>query len=320
MRLPELPELPESSVALAGTFTNGHPMSVGKRLQSYAVKTPIRLLAVDIDGTLTDSHFKISASNIAALRAAHEAGVQIMLATGRRHDFALPVARELGVPVCLATSNGALIRSMDGETFYADRLSAGTARKLIRHMEGFRGNAVLTFDRRGHDALVLETMEELTHSVSRWLETNRQHIQYISPLEDSLNGEDPIQAMFCGRVVRMEEAQQRLQESDFLHEITILRTQYNHRDLSILDILNHGCSKGHAVRRWAEKQGIPRGQIMAIGDNYNDLEMLEFAGVPVVMGNAPEELKQPGWQVTTTNDQSGVAHAVQEILGLAFKG
>jgi Cof subfamily protein (haloacid dehalogenase superfamily) len=284
------------------------------------VKTSIRLLAVDIDGTLTDSHFKISAGNIAALRAAHNAGVQIMLATGRRHAYALPIARELGIPVCLATSNGALIRSTEGETFYSDRLPAATARKLIRHMDEFRGNAVLTFDRTGHDALVLESVDELTQSVSRWLENNRQYIQYVSPLEDSLNGEDPIQAMYCGRVVRMEAAQKRLQESDFLNEITILRTQYDHRDLSILDILNQGCSKGHAVRRWAEEHGIPRGQIMAIGDNYNDLEMLEFAGLPVVMGNAPEELKQPGWQVTTTNDQSGVAYAVQEILGLAFNG
>jgi len=58
------------------------------------VKPSIRLLAVDIDGTLTDSHFKISSRNIAALRAAHEAGVQIMLATGRRHDYAMPVAKE----------------------------------------------------------------------------------------------------------------------------------------------------------------------------------------------------------------------------------
>lgn len=235
-------------------------------------------------------------------------------------NYALPVARELGVPVCLATSNGALIRSMEGETFYTDRLPAATARKLIQHMEGFRGNAVLTFDRPGHDALVLETVDELTKSVSRWLEVNRPYIQHVSPLEDSLNGEDPIQAMYCGRVARMEQAQQRLAEAHFLDKITVLRTQYDHRDLSILDILNRGCSKGHAVRRWAEKQGIPRGQVMAIGDNYNDLEMLDFAGLPVVMGNAPKELKQPGWHVTATNEESGVARAVEQILGLAFKG
>ena len=59
---------------------------------------------------------------------------------------------------------------------------------------------------------------------------------------------------------------------------------------------------------------------MAIGDNYNDLEMLEYAGLPVVMGNASKEMKQSGWKVTASNAESGVAQAVEEVLGLAFKG
>lgn len=280
-------------------------------------RQPIRLLALDIDGTLLDPQFKISAQNLAALRAAHAAGIEIVLATGRRHDYALPIAQEIGVPAWLISSNGALIRSSTGDTFYADRLPTQTAKKLIRHMDAFRGHAVLTFDRQGNDALVLERFEELNQSISRWIQVNSACIQYISPLEQALV-EDPIQAMYCGRVARMEEAQQRLNQADFLEEITILKTQYDHRDLCILDILNQACSKGHALRRWAEKHGIPREQVMAIGDNYNDLEMLEFAGLAVVMENASQELKQSGWKVTASNAESGVARALEEILGLAF--
>src|ERR1043166_3286220 len=141
-----------------------------------------------------------------------------------------------------------------------------------------------------------------------WIQVNAQFIQYVSPLEKALI-EDPIQAMYCGRVARMEEAQQRLNQADFLEEITILKTQYDHRDLCILDILTQACSKGHALRRWAEKHGIPREQVMAIGDNYNDLEMLEFAGLAVVMENASQKLKQSGWKVTASNAESGVARA-----------
>jgi Cof subfamily protein (haloacid dehalogenase superfamily) len=282
-------------------------------------RQPIRLLALDIDGTLLDPEFKVSAQNLAALRAAHGAGVEIMLATGRRHDYALPIAHELGFPVWLISSNGALIRSSTGETFYVDRLPASTAAQLIQHMDAFRGHAVLTFDRQGHDALVLERFEELNQSISRWLEMNAQFIQYVSPLEAALK-EDPIQAMFCGRVAQMEEAQRRIDQAGFLDKITVLKTQYDHRDLCILDILNRECSKGHALRRWAEHHGISRDQIMAIGDNYNDLEMLEFAGLAVVMGNASEELKQNGWKVTASNAENGVARAVEEILGLAFWG
>jgi len=277
----------------------------------------IRLLALDIDGTLLDPQSKLSAENLSALHAAHAAGVEIMLATGRRHDFALPVAHEIGIPAWLISSNGALIRSSSGQDFYSDRLPAETAAKLIRHMYEFRSHAVLTLDRKGNNALILERFEELHRSIARWIEINSAFIQYISPLEDALV-EDPIQAMYCGRVARMAEAQQRLSQANFLDEITIMKTQYDHRDLCILDILNCACSKGHALRRWAEHHGIPRERIMAIGDNYNDLEMLEFAGVPVVMGNASVELKQNGWKVTASNTEDGVARAVEEVLGLAF--
>jgi Cof subfamily protein (haloacid dehalogenase superfamily) len=282
---------------------------------------PIRLLALDIDGTLTNPNFQVPARNIAALRAAHEAGIEIILATGRRHDYALPIAHELGFPIWLISSNGALIRSSDSETFFTDRLPARTAVELIQYMDEYRGHAVLTFDRTanepGNDSLVLESADELNKTVSRWLEVNRPYIKFVSPLEDALT-EDPLQAMYCGRVALMEILQKRLSQAGFLNKITVMRTQYDHRDLCILDILNQQCSKGHALRRWAEQRGLRREQVMAIGDNHNDLEMLEFAGVAVVMGNASYELKQNGWVVTGSNDESGVAQAVEQILGLAF--
>ena len=294
--------------------------AAGDPLQSNTVNpaSPIRLVAIDIDGTLLDPHFQISARNLAALRAAHQAGMEIMLATGRRHDYALPVANELGIPVWLVSSNGALIRSSAGETFFADRLPTATARKLVAHMEEFRSNAVLTFDRPGHDALILEQVHELTRSISRWIENNAAYIRYVARLEDALT-EDPIQAMYCGTVERMKIAQDRLAQADFLSEITVLRTQYDYRDLCILDVLNRDCSKGHALRRWAEQYGLAREQIMAIGDNYNDLEMLEFAGLPVIMGNASEELKQTGWMVTASNAESGVAAALEQLFGAGLQ-
>jgi Cof subfamily protein (haloacid dehalogenase superfamily) len=294
-----------------------------RRYDESVTQQPIRLIALDIDGTLTDPSYQVSARNIAALRAAHDAGIQIILATGRRHDYAMPIAKELGFPVGLISSNGALIRSSAGETFFTDRLPAKTALELIQYMDEFRGHAVLTFDRPnnvpGNDSLVLESADELNKTVTRWMELNRPYIKFVSPLEDALT-EDPLQAMYCGRVGRMGAVQERLKQAPFLNQITVMKTQYDHRDLCILDILNKECSKGYALRRWAEEQGVSRDDIMAIGDNYNDLEMLEFAGLAVVMGNASKEMKQNGWKVTGSNAESGVAQAVEEILGLAFKG
>jgi hypothetical protein len=279
------------------------------------VKRQVELLAIDIDGTLLDPHFQISAANLAALRRANEAGVEVVLVTGRRHAFALPIAEQLGFPLWLISSNGAVTKSSAGEAFHRDLLPAATARRLVAEMDRFRGNIVITFDKEEKGALVLERMDQLTQSIQRWLEKNEQFLEFVVPVERALT-EDPIQTMFCGTVARMSEALEQLGEAEVARDVTVLRTQYDHRDLCIVDVLNRGCSKGHALERWAKHRGYARDAVMAIGDNYNDLEMLAFAGLPVLMGNASKELKQNGWAVTLPNDQSGVAAAIEQWIAL----
>jgi Cof subfamily protein (haloacid dehalogenase superfamily) len=276
------------------------------------VKPYVRLIALDIDGTLLDPGFQISEANLNALKRAHAAGIEIVLGTGRRHAFAMPVAQALGFDVWLISSNGAVTKSSRDELFHEDLLPAGVARRLIRHMDQFRPYCVLTFDVEGHGALVIETPDTLNGSIQRWMEKNAAYIRAVVPMEDALTV-DPIQVMFCGPVARMKEAEELLAAGDFLHEITVLKTQYDARNLCIVDVLNKDCSKGHALRRWAEHRGFRREEVMAIGDNYNDLEMLEFAGIPYIMGNASEDLKSNGFRVTLGNDQSGVAAALQEV-------
>ncbi len=277
------------------------------------VKLPIRLLAVDIDGTLLNPQFQISDADLAALRRAHESSVEIVLVTGRRHTFALPIAQMLGFDLWLISSNGAITRSLQGETFHRDLLPADTCRNLCAVMREFRGNTVLTFDNESKGAIVLEHMNELGGSIQRWLEKNMNYIEFVIPVESSLVC-DPVQAMFCGTIPRMHEALTRLAACKLQSEITVLRTEYPARDLSIVDVLNQGCSKGHALERWANYRGIPREQVMAVGDNYNDIEMLAFAGHPFIMGNASEELRGRGWTVTLRNDQSGIAAALEQVM------
>ena len=282
-------------------------------LKSTVVTPSIRLLALDIDGTLLNSQFTISAVDMSALRRAREAGIEVVLVTGRRHDFAFPIAQQLGFDLWLISSNGAITRSLQGETFYRDMLPARVCRQLCQAMVDFRGNTVLTFDKPGKGSIVLEHMNELENSIRRWLEKNMQYIEFVVPVEDSLVI-DPVQAMFCGPIARMHQALAALQGCHLVEDITILRTEYPIRDLSIVDILNKDCSKGHALERWAAHRGIPREQVMAIGDNYNDIEMLAFAGYPVIMGNAAEDLRSRGWRVTLSNDQNGIAAALEPVL------
>jgi hypothetical protein len=272
------------------------------------------MLAVDIDGTLLSSQFHISQVDIDALRRAHESGVEVLLVTGRRHTFALPMAQQLGFDLWLISSNGAVTRSLSGESFHCDLLPVETCRQLCGAMREFRGNTVITFDKESKGALVLERMDELTVSIQRWLEKNMQFIEFVVPIEDALVA-DPVQAMFCGPIARMHEALSSLEASGLREHITVVRTEYPLRDLSIVDVLNRDCSKGHAVERWARHRGITREQVMAIGDNYNDVEMLAYAGHPFIMGNASEELKARGWPVTSSNDENGVAAAIEQVLG-----
>jgi len=278
------------------------------------VKPSVRLLGVDIDGTLLNPEFEISAADLSALRRAHAEGVEVVVVTGRRHTFALPIVQQLGFALWVISSNGAITRSLAGETFHRDLLPVETCRSLCANMREFRGNTVLTFDTEAKGAIVLEHMNELSVSIRRWLEKNLRYIDFVIPIEDSLT-HDPVQAMFCGPIGRMQEALGVLASGNLAKDITVLRTEYPVRDLSIVDVLNQGCSKGHALERWANYRGIPREQVMAIGDNYNDIEMLAFAGRPFIMGNAAEELRRNGWAVTLSNDQNGVAAAIEQVLG-----
>jgi Cof subfamily protein (haloacid dehalogenase superfamily) len=288
-------------------------------LKSLVAIPPVRLLAIDIDGTILNPEFVISVADLAAIRRAHDEGVEVVLGTGRRHTFALPIAEQFGFGLWLLSSNGAITRSLAGETFHRDLLPAETCRKICAAMKEFRGNTVLTFDSENKGAIVLERMDELTNVLQRWLEKNLQYIEYVIPIEDSLTT-DPVQAMFCGSLARMQQVLTELAASDLEKDITIVRTEYPGRDLTIVDILNTGCSKGHALERWANHRGIPREQVMAIGDNYNDVEMLAFAGWPFIMGNAPAELHNRGWTVTLSNAENGVAAAIEQVLDGATVG
>jgi Cof subfamily protein (haloacid dehalogenase superfamily) len=273
-----------------------------------------RLLAIDIDGTLLNSSYQLPEENLKALHRAHRAGVEVVLATGRRHGFALSIAQQLGFDLWLISSNGAITRSLAGEYFHRDFLPLAAARQICACTTDFRGHMVITFDTEQKGALVLEHLEVLSGSIRRWLEKNSEYIDFVRPIENALKA-DPVQAMFCGPIERMRQLEKLLGSSPVLSAVTMLKTEYQARDLCILDILNRECSKGHALRRWAKFRGFEPAQVAAIGDNHNDAEMLNYAGLPFIMANACEELRQNGWSLAPSNDECGVAAVIEKVLG-----
>src|SRR4029077_15507195 len=143
--------------------------------------------------------------DLAALRHAHDSGIEIVLVTGRRHTFALPIAKQLGFDLWLISSNGAVTRSLGGETFHRDLMPREICRELCGAMQDFRGNTVLTFDKETRGAIVLEHLDDLNAGIRRWVEKNMAYIDFVAPIENALVN-DPVQAMFCGSMARMSEA------------------------------------------------------------------------------------------------------------------
>jgi Cof subfamily protein (haloacid dehalogenase superfamily) len=282
----------------------------------------IKLIAVDIDGTLLPSAgTAISERNRRALRLAESVGVEIVIATGRRQAYAAPLIHPLGLKpeTVLITSNGTVTRTLAGEHMERALLPIETARGLCAVLRQFGGTTVFTFDRDGKGELVIESLEQLHARIALWVEANRPWIEEVRPLERAFDaGEAPVQGMVCGTVEEMNRAEQWLASSPYAKLIEMHQTQYPARNLSILDILPPGWSKGVALRKLAEQRGLRRDEIMAIGDNFNDLEMLEFAGHPVLMANSSLELLkmggQRGWKIAPANDHDGVATIIEETL------
>jgi Cof subfamily protein (haloacid dehalogenase superfamily) len=281
----------------------------------------IQLIAIDIDGTLLPSTgLRISPRNCAALRAAEAAGIEIVIATGRRQAYAMPLIAQVGLDEnsVMISSNGAVVRGFDGELLDRRFLPLETARKLSVALRG-HGTMVFTFDREGAGALVIEDLKQLHARIDRWVEANRPYLVEVQPIERAFDaGEEPIQGMLCGTVEEMVAAEKALLLTDVAGQIATHRTEYASRNLSILDLLPPGCSKGAALDCLARIRGLEPENIMAIGDNLNDLEMLDYSGFGVVMGNASAEIRalaeRAGWQITASNDEDGVALAIEEVL------
>jgi Cof subfamily protein (haloacid dehalogenase superfamily) len=283
-------------------------------LARYNGTVPIQLIAMDLDGTLLHTDGHIPAANARAIREAAASGVEIVIVTGRRFTSARTIAGEIACDVHLICSNGALIKSCDGTTHFRQLLPAPTARAVLEATADFRGSAGVIFDRPRERQIYFERIDWEGPFVGPYLRRHRDQVAEVSPLTECLDGDDPVEILYldtCSRVTRVIKMLESLAPG---HRFTLALTEYPGRDLSMLDVLAPGVNKGTALAEWARLRGVPRENVMAIGDNWNDREMLEYAGLPIVMGNSIPELKSLGWTVTGTNDDCGLAEAIHRYV------
>ena len=283
----------------------------------------IKLLALDLDGTLLDSRGQIPDENRAAIRLAEETGVLVTIATGRRFRDARELGIDLELNAPLITHNGALLKYADSlETVAASLLPLETTREIVRVGKQFGGNAFVSADPHTKGTMLYDCEPTENIPLQRYLEWSvRQHgddvneaVVRVNDLQDALPDHEVIHISFSGAYQPMEEMLGLLRK-ELSERVTILPTKYPRRDFILIDILPSDASKGTGVEKLATLNGIAAENVMAIGDNFNDIEMLEFAGTGVVMGNADAHLlNRSEFYKTDNNNEGGVAAAIRKFI------
>jgi hypothetical protein len=276
----------------------------------------IRLLAIDIDGTLLDSKGHVPEAHRAALVEAVERGTAIVLVTGRSFHFTRPVVDLLQLPLTLIVNNGAVVKNAAGDTELRHLLDREVARRVLQETRAFEDSVAIVFDRPDERQVIFDRMDWTQPNRLGYFEKNKAFIAPSgAPLSDMLI-EDPIQVMFNGAVAPMRDLVRSLQASAAADRFSVALTEYEHRDFSLVDVNGAGCSKGSTLARWVERRGWTPSEVLAIGDNLNDLEMLTFAGTAVIMGNASGALRARAdarWHQTGSNDEDGLATAIRDL-------
>jgi hypothetical protein len=267
------------------------------------IRPKIRLVAIDLDGTLLNDSKQVSSQTIAALRDLPARGVKVVIASARPPRSVRPIYQQLHLDTLQINYNGALIWDEPNQVVIHHRPLAGElARRIIDH-------ARARFD------TVLVTCEIL----DRWY-TDRADQTYttetgrlfkpdvIGPL-DQICSQPVTKLLFLGDRNMMAELELQL-GSVFQEEISIVRT-----DGELIQIMARGVGKSSALEIVAEFYQVPLEQVMAIGDAPNDVGMLQLAGVGVAMDNAHEMVKQVASWIAPSNNDHGV-HAALEKFGL----
>lgn len=283
---------------------------------------PIRLLALDLDGTLLNSRGLLSERNRLAIAAVRERGVRVAVVTGRRFRDARPPALELGLDVPVISHNGALTKhARTLETVSATLLPLKAAREVLRVGREAAMDAMVSDDPHGKGLLVYDHISENNHALAKYIAWSRSihgdevedAVRRVPSLEDYLD-HAPVHISFSGSCATMRSLRERLTE-ELGRNIKVVSTEYPKQDFILLDVLHPEASKGVGVAAAAREYELTREEVMAIGDNYNDLEMLHYAGTGVLMGNADSSLRDlADFHQTVTNDEDGVAVAIEKFI------
>ena len=249
--------------------------------------------------------------------------MHVAVVTGRRFRDSRPVALELGLDVPVISHNGALTKHAQTlQTVSVLPLPLSAAQEALRVGRTADADALLSDDHEGLGVLIYDRLSGENAAVHKYVawarrlhgeEEGRRAVQQVERLEEYLD-HDPIHLAFSGNCSKMDTLEEILHH-ELGARVKVLSTKYPEQDFTLVDIINPAASKGAGIAATAAELGVSPDEIMAIGDNYNDLEMLLFAGTGVVMANAPLSLREiAGLHPTAANTEDGVALAIEQFI------
>lgn len=286
---------------------------------SAASAGSVRVLALDLDGTLLNSRKEISARNLAAVTAARDAGLRIAVITGRRYPAARRFADALpGNPVLVLHNGGLVIEN--SAPIRVRPLGRETAGAVVAFAREFGADPVVHYGHRGEGLLYVENASPSHTLLAYYLHKSHPDVRVVENLESviALEPDDPLQVMFGGSMREMRELAQAIENQRF--EAAALRTVYPTDDLSLIDVVGPTVDKAEALRFLCARWEVDIDSVLAIGDNWNDHGMLLAAGIGCVMANADPDLRSIGLWEVPGNDDDGVAVAIERFVFRSERG
>lgn len=269
-----------------------------------------KMIAIDMDGTLLTDKKEVTEVSKEAIRKASKKGIKIVVCTGRIFTSAKVYAKEIGTEAPIIASNGAYIREKDAEKIIYEKPIAKDKLKVLVDMaksEGFFPHLFTT------NTIYTEKLIFSSKSYTKWNEglpeTDKVIIEIVDDLNQCIDESDLDflkMVVMCDDIDKLLKLKQRISDN---MDVSVMSSVENN-----FEVMEAGISKGNGVKALAEYYGIDRSEVVCIGDNENDISMIEYAGLGVAMGNATEDLKSAADIITETNDNDGVARFIEEYI------
>jgi Cof subfamily protein (haloacid dehalogenase superfamily) len=274
-------------------------------MTQVTTKQPIQLIAIDIDGTLLNSQHLLTERVEKALKAAMAKGVQVILATGKTYHSGEHIVKKLGLTTPGVYVQGTTSYNADGTLRSQITLDPRVARQVITFAED-RGYDVAIYS--GQRILVRKLEERFKDLTTKYHEPTGEQVGPLQNLLDTI----PVNKLLL--VAPGDERRIKALRWQLSMQVDRGARLLNAGISDMLEVLPPGVSKGAGVKSLIKELGIPADAMMAIGDAENDVEMLQIAGMGVAVGNACQEAKDAANVVVASNDEDGVAEAVERFV------